>query len=157
MNKVAPLILSALLGVMLGGCADEPGAPELDIAAMKEVIEDKNRQFTRAHVTGEVEVINAYFTNDAKIFLPNADVVTGSEAIAKLNQEYVGYGISAFSEETTALYGNEEFLIEEGTYSMTYGDDDTPEIGKYINIWKPENGEWKVHANIWNSSMPANP
>jgi len=27
--------------------------------------------------------------------------------------------------------------------------------GKYIVIWKQEEGQWKLHRDIFNSSMPA--
>ena len=26
--------------------------------------------------------------------------------------------------------------------------------GKFIVIWKQEGGQWKLHRDIWNSSMP---
>ena len=48
-------------------------------------------------------VINVYFSKDARIFLPNSEVVTGSAAIAELNAEYVTCGISEFREKTTAV------------------------------------------------------
>jgi ketosteroid isomerase-like protein len=27
--------------------------------------------------------------------------------------------------------------------------------GKYIVVWKDEGGKWKLHRDIWNSSLPA--
>jgi ketosteroid isomerase-like protein len=142
------------LGTLSAGCGSGGTYSAPEIANIQEVIEEKNRQFTKAHVTGEVDIINNYFSEDAKIFLPNSDIVTGSANIAELNSQYVEYGISEFREETTALYGSKDYLIEEGKYYMTYGEDSTVENGKYINIWKQEDGDWKVHSNIWNSSMP---
>jgi hypothetical protein len=29
--------------------------------------------------------------------------------------------------------------------------------GKYVEIWKKENGEWKIYADIWNTSLPPAP
>jgi hypothetical protein len=34
---------------------------------------------------------------------------------------------------------------------MTYGPDDVVERGKYLNVWKPEDGACKLSANIWNA------
>ena len=28
------------------------------------------------------------------------------------------------------------------------------EKGNYLNVWKLENGDWKLYANIWNASAP---
>ena len=61
-----------------------------------------------------------------------------------------------FTERTTDLYGNGELLIDEGEYEITYGPDNTVERGKYVNVWKQEDGTWKIHTNIWNTS-PALP
>ena len=55
------------------------------------------------------------YTKDAKIFPPNSDAVIGSAAISTVS-EYLKFGIKEFRDETTALYGNEEYLIEEGTF-----------------------------------------
>ena len=157
MNKSFVTIAIALSVLLAGACSRHEPASKFDLAAIRKVIEDKNLQFTNAHVTGDIAVLDSYFTRDAKVFVPNADTVTGSAAISALNREYVQFGITEFREETTALYGNEDNLIEEGKYSMTYGKEGTVEKGKYINIWKNEDGSWKVHSNIWNSSMPATP
>jgi len=52
--------------------------------------------------------------------------------------------------------GTRELLVDAGTYVMTYGTDHVVERGKYLNVWKQEDGAWKIHANIWNtSSSPA--
>lgn len=157
MKKASVLLAITLLGILVAGASDRSPGSAFDVTAIRKVVAEKNNQFTKAHVTREVAIINNYFTRDAKIFLPNADIVTGSAAIAELNREYVKLGITEFREETTALYGNEDYLIEEGKYSMTFGKPSVLENGKYLNIWKKEDGDWKVFSNIWNSSMPATP
>lgn len=40
--------------------------------------------------------------------------------------------------------------MHEGAYFLTYGQGLT-ERGKYINVWKQLNGEWRIQANIWNA------
>ena len=37
---------------------------------------------------------------------------------------------------------------------MRYGENNSIDAGKQINVWKKENGEWKVYTNMWNSNMP---
>ncbi len=51
------------------------------------------------------------------------------------------FGITEFREETVAFYGNEDLLIDEGTYVMVWGEDNTREEGKYLSVWKQEAGE----------------
>ncbi len=44
--------------------------------------------------------------------------------------------------------------MDEGIYVHTYGEGVT-ERGKYINVWKHVNGNWRIQANSWNSDAPA--
>ena len=81
----------------------------------------------------------------------------GHPAIAELVSQYMKFDIKEMSEEVTAVYGNVDYLIDEGTYFMSYGKDNTIEKGKYLNVWKKEDGDWKVFTNMWNSSMPSTP
>jgi len=156
-------LIGCSLALLVLGCnqqqkpTDKDSAASFDITAMKTIIQEKNNQFTKAHITGDTAFLNNIFTQDAKVFPPNSDAVIGHHAIAVLNLQYVNFDIKEFSEGTTAFYGNEEYLIDEGTYFMRYGKDNTIEKGKYLNVWKREDGDWKLFSNIWNTNMPATP
>lgn len=43
-------------------------------------------------------------------------------------------------------------MIDQGTYVVSYGPDSVVERGKYLNVWKQEDGTWKIYANMWNTS-----
>jgi ketosteroid isomerase-like protein len=126
-----------------------------DLAAAKEIIMAKNVAFCEAHITGDTALLNNIFTRDARIFVPNAEMVTDRETIVAVNLEYINYGITEFTEETIAFYGNEDFLVDEGTYILAWGEDGQRDVGKYLNVWKQEDGEWKMQTNVWNSDLPA--
>ena len=106
------------------------------------------------HVLKDTAYLNNIFTEDAKVFPPNSEIVIGRKAISKLNFDWVNYGIYEFKESTTSSYGNENYVIDEGTYYLRYGKVNTIDKGKYINIWKNINGEWKIYSNIWNTNLP---
>ncbi len=123
-----------------------------DLAEVGRIINGKNDRFTAAHITGDSAVLINYFTTDARVLGPNAEPVIGSAAIARLNAEYLAFGVSEFTEETTRLYGNGEYVIDEGNYTMRYGKENALEVGKYLNVWKQVDGDWKVYANMWNTN-----
>lgn len=136
------------------------GAPQtdpegFDLRGACAVIERRNAEFTDAHVAGDVAAIDAMFTPDAKSFPPGAEAVTGLAALHAFTVEYLSAGVKEFRERTTDCYGNGELLVDQGEYVVTYGPDDTVERGKYLNVWKPVDGTWKIHANIWNTSPAA--
>lgn len=165
MKQATWVILAITIGALLNtGCRQcdskcsgnhKDSAAGFNLPAVKKIIEEKSRRFTNAHITRDTAFLNNIFTKDAKVFAPNADLVTGSVAISALNAEWVNFGIKEFREESTAIYGNEDFIIDEGSYYLRYGENNMTDKGKYINIWKNENGDWKIHSNIWNSNLPA--
>jgi ketosteroid isomerase-like protein len=160
---VLPALTLAVLAAI--GCGSKDGSPSpveasaFDLAAMRSAIEARNQQFTRAHVVGSLDsaaMVNI-FTSDARILPPGADPVIGRPAIEALTALYMTMGITEFREETTAFYGNDEMLVDEGTYIFVYGEGLTTERGKYVNIWRREGGEWKIHSNMWNTNAPSPP
>jgi len=56
---------------------------------------------------------------------------------------------------TDEVTGNGEMLAETAHYEMYGADNKLLDKGKYVVVWKPVNGEWKLYRDIWNSSMPA--
>lgn len=147
------MLLSLFTCILFGSCQkSNTNSSDFDLEAMKKIIREKNNQFTNAHITGDNPAIDTLFTADAKSFPPNAQPVIGRDAISKLTAEYIEYGVSEFHEETVELYGSEDLLIDQGNYTMTYGPDSTFEKGKYINVWKKVDGQWKIYSNIWNTN-----
>ena len=129
-------------------------ATTFDVTKMKKVIEEKNDAFAKSFVTGDsAGMVNSY-TRDAKLFPPNSPAIIGQSAIAALVSQYLKFGIKEYRDETTALYGNEANLIEEGNYSMGDGKGNSIDKGKYMVVWRKVDGDWKIYSNMFNTSMP---
>lgn len=164
MNKYSFVILMISGLVLLNaGCdshtdssveAKEVQSTGFDIESAKMIIRERSAEFAKAHITGDIEILDDSFTVDAKILPPNAPAVIGHEAISKVNVAWIGYGITKFEQDIHALYGNQDYMIDEGAYEIIYGPENTVEVGKYINIWKQEEGKWKMLTNIWNTNAP---
>lgn len=152
----AAAMLAAVLSV---GCEARPNAntepanPAFDLAATRDVIVAQNKRFTDAHVSGDVAAIDSMFLQDARSYPPGAPAAIGLPAIHALTVDFLKAGITEFREQTTAFYGNAEYVVDEGTYAMTYGQG-VSERGKYVNVWKQDNGRWRIQANIWNTDPP---
>ena len=164
MKEVSVFFLIIVFGgLLITGCngsntaspdTHTTGVDTFDTTAMKKIIDEKNNQFTQAHIKRDTAFLNNTYTQDARVFAPNSEVITGRSAIAAINLEFVNFGINEFREETTALYGSGDYLINEGNYFMTYGKENTVDKGKFINIWKKVNNDWKLYSNIWNTNAP---
>lgn len=160
--RFVSVVALLLATIVAGACSrqEPPSAPtaqptaSFDLPAMRRMIEEKNGRFTKAHISGDSATIDAMFTRDARSFPPGGEAVSGAAALHQFTVEYINAGVTEFREETTAFYGNEDLLVDEGTYVVGYGPGGVLERGKYLNVWKPEDGTWKIDANIWNTSAP---
>lgn len=104
-------------------------ATAFEIDDVAKTIAQLNERYTRAHVDGDVAIIDAMFTSDATCMPPGAEPLIGRAAIHDLTVAYVAGGVKAFRMDALSCYGNEELVVEQGTYVMTYGPDDVVERG----------------------------
>jgi ketosteroid isomerase-like protein len=165
MNSRTTLFLFAVFsGLAFWGCMDKAHLKRetqqnvsevFNLEQVQNLIKEKTIRFTEAHITRDTAYLNNIVTLDARCYPPNSDAIVGRKAISELNEEWVNYGISEFVEKTEIFYGNEMYLIDEGTYYLRYGNDNIIDKGKYINIWTRENNQWKICSNIWNTSLPS--
>ncbi|MEO7308373.1 MAG: DUF4440 domain-containing protein [Ferruginibacter sp.] len=166
MNRIFiffPVIV--LLFLMITGCntntssekATERHNDTLDVATMKKIVEERNLVYGKAFVEGDSITVMDHFTEDARAFPSNAEQVIGKSAIALLISQFLKFGIKEFTDETTRVLGAGEYIIEEGNYFLGGDNGKTLDKGKYICVWKKENGQWKVCSNIWNTSLPIVP
>jgi hypothetical protein len=147
--------------VLVGACGGSaPGSTRaerrpFDLDATRQLIAQQNERYTHAHLAGDVATIDSMFAPDAKSYPPGSAAVSGLPAMHASTVEYLKAGLTEFREETTDFYGNAEYVVDAGTYLVTYGPDHVTERGKYLNVWQQVNGSWKIKANIWNTDAPA--
>ena len=150
--KAPNALLASLFLIALAACR-APEAPSqeptFDFSEAGRIIDGHTRRFTESHITGDLAFLDSVFTEDARVYAPGSEVVSGRANISAINAQYVSYGISEFEEISTARYGGPDFIVDEGTYRMTYGPDSTSEAGRYLNVWKRVGGDWKLTANMW--------
>ena len=149
---------SVLACLVAGACSGPPPAPTepppFDLDATRQLIAKQNERFTNAHLTGDVATIDSMFASDAKAFPPGAAALTGIPALHAFTLDYLKAGLTEFREETTDFYGNAEYVVDAGTYVVTYGPNQVTERGKYLNVWNQVHGNWKIKANMWNTDAP---
>jgi ketosteroid isomerase-like protein len=64
-------------------------------------------------------------------------------------------GIKEAKLEIVEVEGHGDTAIEGSTFTLHGEGGQLLDRGKYIVIWKREEGQWKLHRDIFNSSMPA--
>jgi ketosteroid isomerase-like protein len=155
MKKIAVLFCACII---LIGCTR---APKVDTLAEANAIRNLEDQWTVALQKSDTDKIISFFNTDAVAMKPNTPISIGLQAIRKERE-------SSFT-DTTMLYKTYSSKIDtievsaSGDLAYVRGTDrittKTPnglvdDMGKWVDIWKKINGEWKVVVNIWNSDMP---
>jgi ketosteroid isomerase-like protein len=144
------LALSIAFTLFLSG--GSVAAQQSDVRA---AIEAGNKQFLAALSRGDGAGMAAVYGTNAQVFPPNSDVVSGRQAIQKFWQDAVDSGVKGATLTTLEAEGQGDTAYEVGKYTLTGEAGKVLDTGKYVTIWKREQGQWKLHRDIWNTNTPA--
>ncbi len=121
---------------------------------MKADIMAANQKFMDAFQKGAT-AMGSLYTSDATLLPPGSEVVQGNAAISTFWKGGYDAGIKRVKLETVEAEQGGNQLVETGRYTLYGANDAQIDMGKYIVVWKKENGDWKLHRDIWNTSTPA--
>ena len=120
---------------------------------VKADIIEANARFVALFAAGDATAfVEGMYTEDAVVMPPNSPAVTGKDNLIGMWGSMMEAGIMPKVMTNTAL-AHGKTAIEDGTVEIYSGDTKVDEA-KYIVIWKKEGKTWKMHKDIWNSSMP---
>jgi ketosteroid isomerase-like protein len=118
-------------------------------------IEAANARFSADFARGDASAVAADYTSGAQVFPGNSDIVRGREAIERFWKGVMEAGVKGIALTVLEVEGHGDTAHEVGTYALTGEGGKALDAGKYIVIWKRDGGQWKLHRDIWNTSMPA--
>ena len=121
----------------------------------QEGISATNNAFMEAFGKGDAAGVANLYTKTGSVLPPNSEVVAGIEAIRAFWQGAINRGIKGAKLVTVDLEVYQGAAWEAGNYTLTGPKGEVMDRGKYIVVWKDEGGKWKLHRDIWNSSLPA--
>ena len=167
--SVIPLVLLVCFVVGCQKAAEEPAGEmkaeqeesqeAVDLAQVRLMIEEANKNFGEAVRSGDASALASLYTEDARLLPPNSEMITGKDGIEAFWGGGLQMGIKDAILTTVDLFGMADLVCEIGNYNLTIqleGQDPMADNGKYIVIWKKaDDGTWKLHVDIWNTSLPA--
>jgi uncharacterized protein (TIGR02246 family) len=112
--------------------------------AIKTLIED----YEAAHQAGDGQALARMFWDDAIIIPPGKPAITGREEIDKF---FGGVkGGAGLKTETSRIEVDGSLAYDYGTASWTENGDKKRLY--YVDIYRLEDGEWKMQLSSWNSN-----
>ena len=103
---------------------------------------------------GDAAALANLYTKGGSVLPPNSEVIGGIGDIRGFWQGAMDMGIKGAKLETVDLEVYQGAACEVGNYTLTGSKAEVIDRGKYIVIWKEEGGKWRLHRDIWNSSLP---
>jgi uncharacterized protein (TIGR02246 family) len=123
--------------------------------SVRDEIGAANARFMEAFRARDVAGVAACYTSDAQLLPAHSDVVEGTSAIADYWGGALASGVAGARLESTEVDALGDRAIEVGRYAIVGADGGTIDRGKYLVVWRREGGSWKLHRDIWTTSVPA--
>jgi uncharacterized protein (TIGR02246 family) len=147
-----PAAVVALGAVLVGSCARPPAE---DPAATRAGIVATDRAFTAAFAARDAQAIALLYTEDAVVMPPNAESVTGREAIGNFWASFLLLPVKEVRLELADIHGAGDTVTSEGRFTLLDDQDRPVDGGKYLVVWKKTPQGWRMYRDIWNADAPA--
>ena len=139
-------LMNLLFVVLMAGCMQVPKTDLEGLKGMEDV-------WQSALDAKDPAAMAAMYTEDAVLLPANSESVSGRASIEAFWTETLAGGISGLAKDDEA-YAHSDLGYTVGTYTLMDAGGTTIDEGKYIVIWRNVDGAWKMHRDIWNSSVP---
>ena len=124
-----------------------------DVPNIHEAITTADEKFMAAYSQGDAARIAELYTEHGQVLLPNNEAISGKLGIRMVWQGAMMMA-KQISLEPVEVEDHGDTAYEVGKYVLHTKAGNVFDQGKYIVIWKQEAGQWKLHRDIWNSSLP---
>jgi uncharacterized protein (TIGR02246 family) len=125
---------------------------------VRRAIRAANRKFGDGIRKGDPSAVGDLYTEDAILMPPNNEMIRGRHGTEGFWGAAIKMGVRDAVLKTIELRVVADEVHEVGNYALKIqpeGKKAFEDKGKYIVIWKRDaEGRWKLHRDIWNSSLP---
>lgn len=144
-----PFVAAVLAVLGIAACV---ASEQVDYRAQ---IDTANRKVRETLALQDAAAIARLYTVDGWLLPPYQDVVRGRKEIQTFWEvALILGGLRGMTLTTIEVEGMGDTAYEVGTYVFKNDGGKILDEGKFIVIWKLVDGEWKVHRDISNSSLP---
>ena len=145
----AGIILVMILTISI---TSKMNAQEFNLEKAKAEVEERVREFEGAIRSGDLASLSDLYSIDAEVLNSGPTSIVGRDAIVKGFDEGIKAGWTESGFTTTGVWGCGELLVEQGTgFFATKGKEQISE-GRYLMVWKNEDGVWRIFRDTWFSN-----
>jgi len=151
MKKILIIVFSILL---LGACKNEKQIA-FDLSEVKTAISESNKAYGESFASGDSAMFISRYTTDGCIMPANTPKLCGPQALGLFFKGALTMGVKNIVLTTEAVMGGPEFVVEIGTYDLKGDANISLDNGKFMVVWKMEDGKWKMFRDIFTTNLPA--
>jgi len=161
-NKLLLLIIAIIISTL---ACNSPGKEQnedprstsaaFDKQKARAFIDSMNAKWMEQIREGDSAALASHYSSDAELLMDNSEPIKNKDILPAWGS-MLRTGLRDWTFTTTDLQGDENFLVETGGYDIRDSNKKIVDRGKYVVVWKKENGEWKLYRDIGASSpLPA--
>ena len=118
---------------------------QTDLSTLEKEIDLRLREYESHLQNGDSIALGNMYMKNAEI-IPST---VGRENIIRAFGSMIRDSITGSSFKTTKLWGNDQLLVEEGTGTWSHTNGTVVGRGRYLLVWKKDDGKWKILRDTW--------
>lgn len=144
------------IGLTLIACG---GAPQVDTAAEAERIRVLDQRWLDALAARDFDAMMVMYAADAREMLANQPAIEGHDSILAffqaLHARFPRFS-HHFEPRTITVAQSGDLAVVTGTYRFIPDslDPQNDDVGKFVGVWKRQDGQWRLALDISNSDRP---
>lgn len=151
------IFFTALVAYLVGcnsASSNQPTPTTFNLDSVKAHIAEMNKSYGQRFMTNDKAFYNERYCKDAAVYSPNVPAVVGIDSIMSFFYNGGNNKDAIIELPPNNIYGNADLVVEDGTFSFPDGKGGNFDKGKFIALWKQEDGKWKLYREIWNTDLP---
>jgi ketosteroid isomerase-like protein len=146
LNVKSTIIYFSLLFAFSTTFGQSAETSTIDLQKARQIIDSLDKQFEQYYFNGDSIAVYNMYTKDASFgSLKGNDILS---AIGKMLRNSIKNDTRSIKYTTTSLSTDSELLVELGNYEIRDSKGSIKDKGKYLVVWKQENGNWKLFRDI---------
>ena len=130
-------------------CISQVTGQSFNLSTAEKEIEVRLRDYEKALKNGDSIALGNMYTADAELFSNGGPSTIGRENLIKAFGGMIRDRITGSGFKTTGLWGNAYMLVEEGTGFFAHANGKKVSSGKYLLVWKKDEGQWKIFKDTF--------
>ncbi|MEO7265012.1 MAG: nuclear transport factor 2 family protein [Ferruginibacter sp.] len=145
-NEVLRLMFFMLVSFC---CIQRATAQPFNLSKAEKEIEARLRDYEKALKNGDSIALGNMYTADAELFSNGGPSTIGRGNLITAFSSMIRDSITGSGFKTTGLWGNADMLVEEGTGYFSHANGKKVSSGKYLLVWKKDEGQWKIFKDTF--------